>query len=177
MTNTHKISFSYVADLSGESDKIMHSNSEGEMPILCVRDSILFPGTMNPVTVGRSISISTLKEVERGDGMVAVFPQKDPSIENPTKEDLYLVGIIGKLIHFYKMPDGNYTALIHAFNRTRMETFEQNAHGCHGLTKAFPDEEPAEDEMETFLTMVSELRNKVKMLAEITEFCPIEFSI
>lgn len=64
MTNTHKISFSYVADLSGESDKIMHSNSEGEMPILCVRDSILFPGTMNPVTVGRSISISTLKEVE-----------------------------------------------------------------------------------------------------------------
>lgn len=175
MTNTHKISFSYVADLSGESDKIMHSNSEGEMPILCVRDSILFPGTMNPVTVGRSISISTLKEVERGDGMVAVFPQKDPSIENPTKEDLYLVGIIGKLIHFYKMPDGNYTALIHAFNRTRMETFEQNAHGCHGLTKAFPDEEPAEDEMETFLTMVSELRNKVKMLAEITEFCPIEF--
>lgn len=175
MTNTHKISFSYVADLSGESDKIMHSNSEGEMPILCVRDSILFPGTMNPVTVGRSISISTLKEVERGDGMVAVFPQKDPSIENPTKEDLYLVGIIGKLIHFYKMPDGNYTALIHAFNRTRMVTFEQNAHGCHGLTKAFPDEEPAEDEMETFLTMVSELRNKVKMLAEITEFCPIEF--
>lgn len=175
MTNTHKISFSYVADLSGESDKIMHSNSEGEMPILCVRDSILFPGTMNPVTVGRSISISTLKEVERGDGMVAVFPQKDPSIENPTKEDLYLVGIIGKLIHFYKMPDGNYTALIHAFNRTRMVTFEQNAHGCHGLTKAFPDEEPAEDEMETFLTMVSELRTKVKMLAEITEFCPIEF--
>lgn len=175
MTNTKKISFSFVADMSPESDKIIHSSIEGELPVLCVRDSILFPGTMTPVTVGRDISIKTLKEAEKGDGTLAVFSQKDDSVQIPEKKDLYKYGVIGKLIHFLKLPDGNYTALIHAANRIELITLEQDAHGYHGITKAYPDKKPSDKEIETYQAMLADLKEKVKILAEMTEFCPQEF--
>ncbi|MGN0233640.1 MAG: endopeptidase La [Bacteroidaceae bacterium] len=175
MTNTKKVSFSFVADLSAESDKMMHSNISGDMPILCVRDSILFPGTMTPVTIGRNISIKTLRKAEKGNGLVAVFFQKDASVDNPDINDLYHFGIIGKLVHFLKLPDGNYTALIHAANRIELLSLTQDTHGYHGMTESCPDIEPTQIEEDTFHAMLGELKGKIKALAEMTEFCPQEF--
>ena len=175
MTNTKKVSFSFVADLSAESEKMIHSHMDGDMPVLCVRDSVLFPGTMTPVTIGRNASIKTLKEAEKGNGSVAVFCQKDAAVESPEIDDIYTTGVVGRLVHFLKLPDGNYTALIHAANRIELLTLEQNAHGYHGLTRACPDVEPTAEEDETFTAMLVELKEKVKMLAELTEFCPQEF--
>lgn len=175
MTNTKKVSFSFVADLSAESDKMIHSDMDGEMPVLCVRDSVLFPGTMTPVTIGRNASIKTLKEAEKGNGCVAVFCQKDAAVESPEADDLYTIGVVGRLVHFLKLPDGNYTALIHAANRIELLSLEQDTHGYHGLTEARPDVEPTAEEEETFTAMLVELKEKVKMLAELTEFCPQEF--
>lgn len=99
MTNTKKVSFSFVADLSEESAKMMHADMDGEMPVLCVRDSVLFPGTMTPVTIGRSATIKTLKQAEKGNGTVAVFCQKDASVDQPDMNDLYTIGVVGKLVH------------------------------------------------------------------------------
>ncbi len=175
MTNTKKVSFSFVADLSAESNKMMHSDMGGDMPVLCVRDSVLFPGTMTPVTIGRSISIKTLKEVEKGNGLMAVFCQKDSSTDHPGQEDLYPTGVIGRLVHFLKLPDGNYTALIHAANRVQLISLEQDAKGYHGMVEAKTDVEPNPEENETFMAMLVELKEKVKALAELSEFCPQEF--
>ena len=175
MTNTKKVSFSFVADLSEESAKMMHADMDGEMPVLCVRDSVLFPGTMTPVTIGRSATIKTLKQAEKGNGTVAVFCQKDASVDQPDMNDLYTIGVVGKLVHFLKLPDGNYTALIHAANRTELLALQQDARGYHGTVEARPDVEPTAKEEDTFTTMLVELQEKVKQLALLTEFCPQEF--
>lgn len=175
MTNTKKVSFSFVADLSEESAKMMHADMDGEMPVLCVRDSVLFPGTMTPVTIGRSASIKTLKQAEKGNGTVAVFCQKDASVNQPDMNDLYTIGVVGKLVHFLKLPDGNYTALIHAANRAELLALQQDARGYHGTVEARPDVEPTAEEEDTFTTMLVELQEKVKQLAQLTEFCPQEF--
>lgn len=175
MTNTKKVSFSFVADLSEESAKIMHADMAGDMPVLCVRDSVLFPGTMTPVTIGRNATIKTLKQAEKGNGTVAVFCQKDASVDQPDMNDLYTIGVVGKLVHFLKLPDGNYTALIHAANRTELLALQQDARGYHGTVEARPDVEPTAEEEETFTTMLVELQEKVKQLALLTEFCPQEF--
>ena len=175
MTNTKKVSFSFVADLSVESDKMIHSEMGGDMPVLCVRDSVLFPGTMTPVTIGRNDSIKTLKVAEKGNGTLAVFCQKDAAVDSPKMDDLYTTGVGGHLVHFLKLPDGNYTALIHAANRVRLLTLEQDARGYHGSTEPWVDVEPTPQEEETFMAMLAELKQKVKALAEITEFCPQEF--
>ena len=175
MTNTKKVSFSFVADLSEESAKMMHADMDGEMPVLCVRDSVLFPGTMTPVTIGRSATIKTLKQAEKGNGTVAVFCQKDASVDQPDMNDLYTIGVVGKLVHFLKLPDGNYTALIHASNRTELLALQQDARGYHGTVEARPDVEPTAKEEDTFTTMLVELQEKVKQLALLTEFCPQEF--
>ena len=175
MTNTKKVSFSFVADLSEESAKMMHADMDGEMPVLCVRDSVLFPGTMTPVTIGRSATIKTLKQAEKGNGTVAVFCQKDASVDQPDMNDLYTIGVVGKLVHFLKLPDGNYTALIHAANRTELLALQQDARGYHGTVEARPDVEPTAEEEDTFTTMLVELQEKVKQLALLTEFCPQEF--
>ena len=175
MTNTKKVSFSFVADLSEESAKIMHADMAGDMPVLCVRDSVLFPGTMTPVTIGRNATIKTLKQAEKGNGTVAVFCQKDASVDQPDMNDLYTIGVVGKLVHFLKLPDGNYTALIHAANRTELLALQQDARGYHGTVEARPDVEPTAEEEETFTTMLVELQEKVKQLAQLTEFCPQEF--
>lgn len=175
MTNTKKVSFSFVADLSEESAKMMHADMGGEMPVLCVRDSVLFPGTMTPVTIGRSATIKTLKQAEKGNGTVAVFCQKDASVNQPDMNDLYTIGVVGKLVHFLKLPDGNYTALIHAANRAELLALQQDARGYHGTVEARPDVEPTAEEEDTFTTMLVELQEKVKQLAQLTEFCPQEF--
>lgn len=175
MTNTKKVSFSFVADLSEESAKMMHADMDGEMPVLCVRDSVLFPGTMTPVTIGRSATIKTLKQAEKGNGTVAVFCQKDASVDQPDMNNLYTIGVVGKLVHFLKLPDGNYTALIHAANRTELLALQQDARGYHGTVEARPDVEPTAEEEDTFTTMLVELQEKVKQLALLTEFCPQEF--
>ena len=175
MTNTKKVSFSFVADLSEESAKMMHADMDGEMPVLCVRDSVLFPGTMTPVTIGRSATIKTLKQAEKGNGTVAVFCQKDASVDQPDMNDLYTIGVVGKLVHFLKLPDSNYTALIHAANRTELLALQQDARGYHGTVEARPDVEPTAKEEDTFTTMLVELQEKVKQLALLTEFCPQEF--
>ena len=175
MTNTKKVSFSFVADWSEESAKMMHADMDGEMPVLCVRDSVLFPGTMTPVTIGRSATIKTLKQAEKGNGTVAVFCQKDASVDQPDMNDLYTIGVVGKLVHFLKLPDGNYTALIHAANRAELLALQQDARGYHGTVEARPDVEPTAKEEDTFTTMLVELQEKVKQLALLTEFCPQEF--
>ena len=72
MFENNKKTFSFVAEVSGETDKLMHANHDGDMPVLMLRDNIFFPGTVSPITVGRKHSIKTLNKLERTtDGLVA----------------------------------------------------------------------------------------------------------
>ncbi|MFZ4769092.1 MAG: LON peptidase substrate-binding domain-containing protein, partial [Ferruginibacter sp.] len=81
----------------------------GELPILPLRNTVLFPGVVIPITVGRDKSIKAVNDAYKTDKLIGVVAQKDSTIEEPTVSDLEDVGTIAKIVKLIKMPDGGTT--------------------------------------------------------------------
>lgn len=174
MFENNKKTFSFVAEVSGETDKLMHANHGGDMPVIMLRDNIFFPGTVSPITVGRKHSIKTLNKLERTDGLVALLTQKVPDVETPQIEDLYPIGVVAKLVHSMKMPDGTYNALFQAFNRIRIQELRLVA-GCHeGLVVSMTDSMPDNIEQTEYKAMLALLKERTQNLMGILDDYPDE---
>ncbi|MBR5052688.1 MAG: LON peptidase substrate-binding domain-containing protein, partial [Bacteroidaceae bacterium] len=165
-----------MAEVSGETDKLMHANHGGEMPVLMLRDNIFFPGTVSPITVGRRQSIKTLNKLERTDGLVALLTQKVPEVDNPQLEDLYPIGVVAKLVHSMKMPDGSYNALFQAFNRVEVLEVHQVAGGCEGTVVNKTDVVPNRLEMTEYKAMLALLKERTGRLMSILDDIPDELT-
>ena len=87
-----------------------------ELPILPLRNSVLYPGVVIPITVGRDKSIQLVKEYYRKRKAIGVIAQVNPDVEDPTIDDLYKVGTAAQIIKTLQMPDGNTTVIIHNMN-------------------------------------------------------------
>src|SRR5687768_11427944 len=83
-----------------------------ELPLLPLRNTVLFPGVVLPITVGRDKSIKAVNDAYKGDKLVGVISQKDSNIEDPTVTDLETIGTIAKIVKQIKMPDGGITVII-----------------------------------------------------------------
>lgn len=116
--------------LDGEGDiiPIIADGDDGELedvevperiPILSLRNTVLFPGVVLPISIGRPRSIQLIKEAYRNDKIVGTVAQKDPETENPDFQDLHRVGTIGQIVKLLEMPDGSTTAIIQG--RKKME--------------------------------------------------------
>src|SRR5438128_10267022 len=88
-----------------------------EISLLPLRNTVLFPGVVLPITVGRDKSIKAVNDAYRGDKLIGVIAQKDSNIEDPEKNDLEAVGTIAKIIKVIKMPDGGTTVIIQGKSR------------------------------------------------------------
>jgi ATP-dependent Lon protease len=82
------------------------------LPILPIRNTVLFPGVVFPITVGRDKSIKLIKDANKGDKIIGVFAQINPETEEPTINDLNSIGTMAQIIKILRMPDGNTTAII-----------------------------------------------------------------
>ena len=89
----------------------------GELPILSLRSSVLFPGAITPITVGREKSIKLVREVEAAGGVLGAVLQKDATVENPAPGDMYLVGTAAKILKILEMPNGNLTVILHGLDK------------------------------------------------------------
>ena len=99
--------------LSSEDEEIMNSEEMPEvLSILPLRNTVLFPGVVIPITVGRDKSIKLIKDAYKGNKIIGVVAQKDANIEDPTFEDLYKVGTVAYIVKMLQMPDGNTTVII-----------------------------------------------------------------
>ena len=104
--------------LSSEDEEIMNAEEvPSELPILPLRNTVLFPGVVIPITVGRDRSIKLIREAYKGDKTIGVVAQKDASIEDPHVKDLHRIGTVARLIKILQMPDGNTTAIIQGKKR------------------------------------------------------------
>ena len=88
-----------------------------ELPILPLRNTVLFPGVVIPITVGRDKSIKAVTDAYKGDKMIGVVAQKDSSIEEPQIADLENTGTVAKIVKLIKMPDGGTTVIIQGRKR------------------------------------------------------------
>ena len=174
MFDKNKKTFSFVAEVSGETDKMMHASHDGEMPVIALRDNIFFPGTVSPITVGRKCSIKTLRKLERTDGMVALLTQKAPEVDSPQMEDLYPIGVAAKLVHSMRMPDGSYTTLFQAYNRIQIQELRLVDGSYEGTMINMTDIEPDQMEQSEFGTMLAMLKERTAKLMGTLEDYPDE---
>src|SRR6202049_1275267 len=91
-----------------------------ELPVLPVRDTVLFPGGVLPLTVGRESSLALLNSLQGEDRLLAVVAQLDPRVEDPTEVDLHRVGTMAKLHKTVKMPNGNLVVFVEGLERIRI---------------------------------------------------------
>ena len=176
MFENNKKTFSFVAEVSGDTEKLMHANYGGEMPIITLRDNIFFPGTVSPITVGRRYSIKTLRKLEHSDGMVALLTQKVPEVDSPQTEDLYPIGVAAKLVHSMKMPDGSYNALFQAFNRVQIVEFRQEATGYEGTLATLTDKIAEGVEKTEYNAMLAMFKERTEKLMSVLDDYPDELT-
>jgi len=88
-----------------------------ELPILPIRNTVLFPGVVVPITAGRDKSIKLIKDANRGNKTIGVVAQRNENIENPKFKDLYPIGTVAKILKVLKMPDGNTMVVIQGKKR------------------------------------------------------------
>lgn len=93
------------------------------LPILTLRSSVLFPGAITPITVGRNKSMKLVREVEASGGMLGALLQKESSVEKPGPGDLYTVGTAARILKVLEMPNGNLTVILHGIEKFEVREF------------------------------------------------------
>src|SRR3954453_7350933 len=96
------------------------------LPVLPIRNIVVFPGTVIPLNVGRQKSKNLLDEVMPNEKLVGVITQRNPDVEDPKMEDLYPVGVVATILKLFKLPDGNQSIIVHGLARFRLKTIEQD---------------------------------------------------
>ena len=100
-----------------DEEQINKEETPNILPILPLRNTVLFPGVIIPITIGRDRSIKLIKETYKGDKIIGVLSQKDATIEMPEVSDLNTVGTVAHILKMLRMPDGNITAIIQGRKR------------------------------------------------------------
>ena len=101
-------SISIISDIDASKANIYENeiSEDKEVPILPLRNTMLFPGTLLPITIGRRSSLRMINEVNKSGAIVGVFSQKDDAVENPITDDLYQYGVVAKVVKVLELPDG-----------------------------------------------------------------------
>lgn len=107
-----------------ESD-LKHDDLPSELSILPIKNTVLFPGVVIPITVGRQKSIRLVKKAYQGNRIIGVVAQRNPNAEEPSLEDLYRKGTVARIIKMLVLPDGNTTIIIQGKNRFEIKEFVQ----------------------------------------------------
>ncbi|MGB0391678.1 MAG: endopeptidase La [Salibacteraceae bacterium] len=116
----------FIPLLSSEDEEQMEKeNLPTELPLLPLRNTVLFPGVVIPITVGRDKSIKLVKDSYDGDKVIGVVSQQDQTIEDPSLEQLNKIGTMAKIIKMLRMPDGNTTIIIQGKRRFEIESLTQ----------------------------------------------------
>ncbi len=97
----------------------------GQLPILPVRDAVIFPNAVIPLTVGRESSVRLINDVQQGDGMLVVLTQRDKRVDAPGPGDLYDIGTVSMVHRVMKTPEGNLFVIIMGVSRTHIDEFVQ----------------------------------------------------
>ncbi len=108
----------YIPLMSSEDEEAMHDEELPEiLPILPLRNTVLFPGVVIPITAGRDKSIKLINETNKGNKVIGVVSQKEESEEEPGIDDINTIGTVAQILRVLKMPDGNVTVIIQGKKR------------------------------------------------------------
>ena len=134
-----------------------------ELPILALRNMVLFPGTALPVLIGRSKSMRLVKEAMHKKSLVGVVCQRDVDIEDPGKDDLYPVGVVGEIVRILEMPDEMTTIILQGKRRFRLNELTETEPYLKGRIELMEDKKPdkGDREFEALISTIKDLTIKL----------------
>ena len=113
-------SFSLIADFDGNEEQIFEEQFDTILPVLPLRNMVLFPGVVLPVSVGRKSSLKLVKQAFKNQQKIAAFTQIVPDVEHPNTSDLYQTGTVAKVIRILEMPDNTTTVILQGMSRINL---------------------------------------------------------
>ena len=162
--------------LSDEDEqKIDKEKNPETLPILPLRNTVLFPGVIIPITVTRERSVKLIKEAEKNNKIIGVVAQKDSKIELPKVDDLNKVGTVAQILKVLKMPDGNITAVIQGRKRFELEEIISQEPYYKAKIKDYVELKPYSDK--EFDALVSSIKDIALRIIDESPNIPNEASI
>ena len=143
-----------------------------ELPILPVRDAVIFPNAVIPLTVGRETSVKLITEVQQGSGMLVVLTQRDKRVDSPSPADLYEIGTVSMVHRVMKTPEGNLFVIIMGVSRMRVKEFVQFEPYLRARIEVLADDK--EDETVTDFqalrrTVISQFERIIKLSPQLPD--------
>jgi len=146
-----------------------------ELPLLPLRNTVLFPGVVIPITVGRDKSIKAIEESYKTDKLVGVLSQKDSNIEDPGVNDLVGVGTVAKIVKLIKMPDGGTTAILQGKKRFQLIKISSEDPYFKGVVQGLEEEVVKDDQ--SFQASVASIKDLAAQIIQLSPNIPTEASI
>ncbi|MGA1029798.1 MAG: endopeptidase La [Flavobacteriaceae bacterium] len=162
--------------MTSEDEAQLNSEALPEtVPILPLKNTVLFPGVVIPITAGRDQSIQLIKDANKGDKVIGVVAQKEQDIENPSLSDLHTLGTVAQILKVLKMPDGNTTVIIQGKKRFQIDSLVQEK--PYLVAKISPVEEvvPAADDKK-FNATIDSIKDMALNIIEESPTIPSEAS-
>ena len=170
-----EMEFMPIIPLNEEEGNTDDKDIPEELPLLPLRNTVLFPGIVIPITVGRDKSIKAVTEAYKADKLIAVVAQKDSGIEEPNFTDLENIGTVAKMVKLIKMPDGGTTIIIQGRKRIQLGGLTQDE--PYFKAKVVPIDEESVKNDSDFDAMISSIKDLAGQIISLSPNLPSEASI
>ena len=165
--------FQMIADIDGDLKDFLNVNTPEQVPVLALRNMVLFPGVVTPILIGRSSSKKVVEKAERKSLIIGVVSQRDPEVDHPMMSDLYTTGVYAKVMKILTLPNGNVTAIVQGLGRLELEEITKYDPHLEGKVSPLEEIEPEKKDRE-YNAAVSDLRSLVEKYISVTEEIPDE---
>jgi ATP-dependent Lon protease len=167
----------FIPLLTTEDEEFMNNEQLPDLlSILPLRNTVLFPGVVIPITVGRDKSIKLIKEAYTGTKIIGVVAQKDDKIEDPSVQDLNNIGTVAYILKMLRMPDGNTTVIIQGKRRFEVEEVVEIEPFFKARVKAHSDIKPKTNDKE-FAALISSVKDIAINIIKSSPNIPTEASM
>src|SRR5690606_38628038 len=143
-----------------------------DIPVIALRNTVLFPNVVLPITVSREKSVKAIADGTRNGGLIGVLAQKDQNNDDPGPDDIHRIGTVAKIVKQIKMPDGNTTIFIMGRMRFEIEQYTQQDPYMKAQVKYLDDAFPKEDK--EFEAMISSVKDMAERIVSLSPNIPIE---
>ena len=164
-------SFSVIADFEGDEENLLNIKVDDVLPVLPLRNMVLFPGVFMPVSIGRRSSLRLIREANRKNAYIAVVCQKSVETEVPMFEDLHHIGSIAKIVRILEMPDQSTTVILQGVRRMRLDEIVEVEPYLTGRVTPLTDELPDANDKE-FLAAVDACKDVTVRYIQSSETLP-----
>jgi len=166
----------FIPLMSSEDEEEIHKEDIPEsLAILPLRNSVLFPGVVIPITAGRDSSIQLIKDANKANKRIGVVTQKNEAIENPSMTDLHKIGTVAKILKVLKMPDGNTTVILQGTKRFEIGELLQKEPYIKATSIPFKEDRSALKDTE-FNAIIDSIREKALEIIQLNPALPTEAS-